>query len=216
MHQSSGIVFLGFGRFGQQLHRFLVEGGISVDSAVAFDDYYNGKAIQKVYPFEAFRDDAFKNYEFVLGLGYLRLAERYETMQWLLEHERKLLSYIHPTAVIEPSAKIGQGCFIGACSHIASGAELGNGVHCYSRVNIEHDSYVGDATFLTPNVCIAGGVNIGKRCFCGISSVIFNDITIGNDAMIGGASAVTQDIPDNSSALGNPVRILKNRKLRLT
>lgn len=215
MEHPAEIAFLGFGRFGQQLCRFLVEGGIPVDSAIIFDDCYSAGKNQKVYPFQAYRDEAFKKYHFVLGLGYLRLAERYDVLQWLLTHDRQLLSYIHPTAVIEPSAQIGRGCFIGACSHVAPGAEVGNGVYCYSKVNIEHDSFVGDASFLAPSVNIAGGVHLGKRCFCGIASVIFNDVTVGDDVLIGGASAITQDIPEGSSVIGNPMRIL-DHKLRLT
>ena len=53
------------------------------------------------------------------------------------------------------------------------------------------DITIGDNVWLGGNVCIMPGVKIG------------------NNAVIGGGSVVTKDIPDNVIAVGNPCRIIR-------
>lgn len=50
---------------------------------------------------------------------------------------------------------------------------------------------IGDNCWLASNVTVIGGVRIGKGC------------------VIGAGSVVTRDIPDNSLAVGNPARVIR-------
>jgi maltose O-acetyltransferase len=53
-----------------------------------------------------------------------------------------------------------------------------------------------------------GKVEIGDRVFIGTAAIVLPGVRIGNDVVIGAGSVVSQDIPDNVVACGNPARAL--------
>lgn len=53
------------------------------------------------------------------------------------------------------------------------------------------------------------GVTIGDNCWIGGNVVITPGVHIGNNVVIGAGSVVTKDIPDNTVAVGNPCRVVK-------
>lgn len=60
---------------------------------------------------------------------------------------------IHATAIIDPSAEIGQGVTIGAYSVIGSNVQIGDGTRIDSHVTIEANTSIGkDCTVLTGSV----------------------------------------------------------------
>jgi UDP-N-acetylglucosamine acyltransferase len=63
-------------------------------------------------------------------------------------------SFIHETAIVSPSAKIGDDCHIGAYSIIGDAVVLGNKIHLESHVVIDGKTSVGDETRIFPFVSI--------------------------------------------------------------
>jgi UDP-N-acetylglucosamine acyltransferase len=63
-------------------------------------------------------------------------------------------AFIHPTAVVNSGAKIGEDCFIGAFSIIGDAVILGDKVHLDSHVVIDGKTSVGDETRIFPFVSI--------------------------------------------------------------
>lgn len=53
-------------------------------------------------------------------------------------------------------------------------------------------------------------ITIGNNVWIGAQSVILPGVTIGDNSIIGAGSVVTQDIPANVVAVGNPCRVLKD------
>lgn len=88
------------------------------------------------------------------------------------------------TVVVNPKAKIGKNC------NIAHGVTLGQTNRGKSKgyPTLKNDVWVGT------NAVIVGG------------------ITIGNNVLIAPNSYVTQDVPDNSVVMGNPMQIVPNEK----
>ena len=52
----------------------------------------------------------------------------------------------------------------------------------------------------------------GELSFIGIGTTIIQGIKIGRNVTIGAGSVVIKDIPDNVMVVGNPAKILKNKK----
>lgn len=119
--------------------------------------------------------------------------------------------------------KIGKETWIGFFTVIdgSGGLEIGkhcsiaSGVHIYThdgvrwaRENLKTDyknySHVDQAP-----------VKIGDNCFIGANSTILKGVTIGNRVIIGANSVVNKDIPADSLAVGNPVKIIKNIKEKI-
>lgn len=55
-----------------------------------------------------------------------------------------------------------------------------------------------------------GRISIGDNCFIGYGTIILPNVKIGNNCIVGAGSVVTKDLPDNSIAVGNPCKIIRN------
>lgn len=55
------------------------------------------------------------------------------------------------------------------------------------------------------------GIKIGDNCWIGAGVTFLDGVTVGKGCVIGANTLVNKDIPDNSVAVGNPVKIIKNR-----
>ena len=56
---------------------------------------------------------------------------------------------------------------------------------------------------------IIAPIHIGNNVYIGTGAYILPGITIGDNCVIGAASVVTHDIPDNSVAVGVPARVIR-------
>lgn len=59
-----------------------------------------------------------------------------------------------------------------------------------------------------PDVNIAGS-SIGDNCYIGAGAIIMSPIKIGDNVTIGAGTIVVKDVPDNSTVVGNPNKIIK-------
>ncbi len=118
---------------------------------------------------------------------------------------------ICPSAIVHPSAKIGEGSIIMSGAHIGPDVKIGK--HCIvnNGVNIEHDCMIDDFTHLAPNSILCGSVSIGKNCFIGANSTIINNINVFENIVIGAGSTVTQNISQAGTYVGSPARRLKEK-----
>lgn len=67
---------------------------------------------------------------------------------------------IHPTAVIEAGARIGEGVQIGPFCHIGAGAEIGAGTQLMSHVSVTGNTRLGAGCILYPHVVLGGGPQV--------------------------------------------------------
>lgn len=71
---------------------------------------------------------------------------------------------VHPSAVIEPGAGIGEGVAIGAMAYIGPEAQIGAGTIIMPHVTIGAAARIGADCLLHPGVRVGEGVVIGARC----------------------------------------------------
>lgn len=64
------------------------------------------------------------------------------------------MTFIHDSAIVSPTAQIGNDCYIGAFSTIGDEVILGNGVRLDSHVVVDGKTSVGDETHVFPFVSI--------------------------------------------------------------
>ncbi len=82
---------------------------------------------------------------------------------------------IHPSAVIDASAELGEGAAIGPLVVIGARVRIGPGARIAAHVSIGPDTVIGREALIHPGVRIAHGVSIGDR-------VILNPgVSIGGD-----------------------------------
>ena len=148
-------------------------------------------------------------YECIIAVG--EPSTREKLFQKLTNDNIKLTQLIDPTAIISPTAKIGEGSIICEYSTIHTGVELGYNTLIQPFCNIGHDIKVGNHTVLSPYCAPGGGSIFGERVYVGMHSSILELLTIGDDAILGMGSVVFRDVPTGSTVVGNPARITRGK-----
>ncbi len=134
---------------------------------------------------------------------------------------------------------VGRGAIVGPYARLRPGAELGDDVHIGNFVEVKnailgtgakanHLSYIGDADIGERTNIGAGTITcnydgvmkhrttIGARAFIGSDTMLVAPVRVGDDAMTGTGSVITQDVPDGALALGRSAQVTKpGRAMRL-
>ncbi len=144
--------------------------------------------------------------------------------QWLDTTPAAALS-IHPTAVIDATAKLGKGVAVAANAVIAAGAVLGDNVQVGAGCFVGEQAIVGSDSRLWANATLYHKVQLGERCIVHSGAVIGADgfgfanergrwikipqtgtVIVGDDCEIGANTTIDRGAIDNT-VLGNNVII---------
>ena len=120
-----------------------------------------------------------------------------------------ILSCKNGDIFLEENVNIGFNCEIHSSSLVKIGANTLIAAYVYI-ISGDHIHDVVDK----PIIFLGGiskGITIGKNCWLGAKSIIFDGINIGNDVIIGASAIVNTDIADHLVAVGIPARVIKNR-----
>jgi sugar O-acyltransferase (sialic acid O-acetyltransferase NeuD family) len=125
----------------------------------------------------------------------------------------RLLTVIHPRAVVSPSARLADGVFAAALCVIGPDAVVGRGAIINHGTVIDHDCAIGDWTHVAPNATLGGGVSVGKSVMVGAGAVVLPGVRVGDRAVLGAGAVVLDDVPAGSKVAGVPaVRVDKARR----
>ena len=108
----------------------------------------------------------------------IRVPNAYEAFASLLnlvEQSKPKKKGIHPTAVIESTAKVGADVYIGAFAYIGENCYIGDGCRIFPQ------AYIGDSTKIGKNCVINSGVKIYHECIIGNGCTIHAGTVIGSD-----------------------------------
>ncbi|MCL5778852.1 UDP-3-O-(3-hydroxymyristoyl)glucosamine N-acyltransferase [Limibaculum sp. FT325] len=81
----------------------------------------------------------------------------------MFEPSLDLAPGIHPTALIDPTASLGEDCWVGPYSLIGADVRLGVGARVQSHVSIGRGAQIGDGAIIRAGVRIGRDVRIGAR-----------------------------------------------------
>ena len=82
---------------------------------------------------------------------------------------------IHPTAVVDEGAVLGEGCRVWHFSHISAGARIGRDCSFGQNVYVGSDVRIGDRVKVQNNVSVYDAVTLEDEVFCG-PSVVFTNV----------------------------------------
>ncbi|MEO6052377.1 MAG: acyltransferase [Chthoniobacterales bacterium] len=167
-------------------------------------------------------------------------AEEIETqLKFQKELEGRCNAKFGANAFVSPLAAflghkldIGENSYVSAYCYITEEMSMGSNssmnIHCVSRgeVNIGNDVRIGAYTsfiavnhvFDDPDVPfrLQGNVwkkiTIGDDVWVGSNVTVMAGVTIGSYAIVGAGAIVTKDIPEYAIAVGNPARVVRDRR----
>ncbi len=173
-----------------------------------FDDNQNRKhhLVPKVNEGVRKDIDAFPHQgpPFIISVGNNR--ERSEIASML---KSKFHTAIHNTAIVSPKATIGEGTVVFAGAIIQPNTSIGKHVIINTGASIDHDNIIGDYAHISPQAALCGHVEIGEGTHIGVSACVIPQVKIGKWCTIGAGAVVIKDVPDYSTVVGNPGKIIK-------
>jgi acetyltransferase EpsM len=146
--------------------------------------------------------------ELLCGVGDIELRER-----WVNTYSSnyRFATVIDPTSLISPDSKIGRNVVILGHTVCSCDCEISDHVNINWLCLVSHDVRIDAFTDISSGVKLTGGVTVGKRCNVGTNAVVIPGITIKDNCTIGAGAVVTTDIPENSTAVGIPARVISTK-----
>ncbi len=121
----------------------------------------------------------------------------------------RLVTAIHPSAVVADDVQIGGGTVIMAGVVVNAAARIGRHVIVNTGATVDHDCVLEDGSHLSPGVHLAGNVYIGKGSQVGIGASVIQNIRIGDNSLVGAGAVVIRDVVSGQTVVGNPARELR-------
>ena len=81
---------------------------------------------------------------------------------------------IHPSAIVDEGAVLGEGCRVWHFVHICAGAQIGQGCSFGQNVYVGNDVHIGNNVKIQNNVSVYDAVTLEDNVFCGPSMVFTN------------------------------------------
>lgn len=147
----------------------------------------------------------YKDSEFIIGIGDSETREKISQMM----NGVKWYTAIHPSAIVSPSVKIGEGVAIMPNAVINACAEIGKQSIINSGAIVEHDNQIGDYSHISVGAKLGGTVNIGNHTWVGIGAVVNNNVTVCNKCVIGAGAVVVKNVDEAGIYIGVPARLIK-------
>lgn len=85
-----------------------------------------------------------------------------------------MTNHIHPSAIVDAGAQIGEGTRIWHWVHVCAGARIGQGCSLGQNVYVGNDVEIGNNVKIQNNVSVYDAVRLEDDVFCGPSMVFTN------------------------------------------
>ena len=129
----------------------------------------------------------------------------------------RVWNFVH----IRENAEIGKQCVLADYVYVGRGVKIGNNVKLENRATVYEGVTIQDKVFVGPHVTFTNDpyprsfstdwkilqTLVKEGTSIGAGTVIVCGVTIGEYALIGAGSVVTEDMPPHALAYGNPARI---------
>jgi acetyltransferase-like isoleucine patch superfamily enzyme len=127
------------------------------------------------------------------------------------------LVLIRETAVIGEEVMVGRGCSVSHNTRVGDRSRIQNETLVGPWTYIDEDvlvaplvTFLGDPTMgRRPADAVSGGILVRRAARIGTSAIIFQDVEVGEEAVIGAAALVRADVPPRTVVVGSPARPLR-------
>lgn len=143
----------------------------------------------------------------IVAIGDNRVRLSYAAI--VEQHGLELLTAIHPSALISPTAKIGRNVVIAAGAILSTDAQIGDSTIINTGAIVDHECRIGRGVHICPGVLLAGRVEIEEGTFVGLGAKVLPCLKVGAYATVGAGALVREDVVAHATVVGVPARVIR-------
>ncbi|MBQ4585928.1 MAG: acetyltransferase [Clostridia bacterium] len=163
-------------------------------------EIYDATILGKVEDCLSYRNEC----EMVIAIGdnktRRKIAQKYQC-NWY--------TAIHSSAVVSPSAKIGQGTVVMPNAVVNASARVGDHAVINTGAIVEHECEIGNFVHVSPKAVVCGVSSLGDNSWLGAGAVIVHVTRVCENVIIGAGSTVIKEITEAGTYVGTPARRIK-------
>jgi sugar O-acyltransferase (sialic acid O-acetyltransferase NeuD family) len=167
----------------------------TVDRAFLKEDRFRGlpvvpfEEVESLYPPSEFR--------MLVAVQAHRMNKlRAEKCAQAREKGYRLISYVHPSALVAPEVKMGDNCFISEGAILRPFLTLGEDVIVMPGATLGHHAVIKDHCFIGNRAVVMSLVTMEPYCFVGPNATVLEAVTVGAEALIGGGVVIQGDVKE--------------------
>ncbi|WP_298923592.1 NeuD/PglB/VioB family sugar acetyltransferase [uncultured Ramlibacter sp.] len=201
-------VLVGGGAFAREVIGWIrsdAQGGASTvrgyvaQEADAGMDAYGVAWLGKPSAFQPVADD-----QLLLVIG--DPAAKRKVVGELAAHHDLFASFVHSSALVHFTAKLGVGVVVCPRSVVSADARIGDFVTINLMCSIGHDVVLGDYSNLSAHVDLTGYVQVGEDAFFGSGARVLPRVKIGERARVGAGATVVRSLAPDTSVYTTPAK----------
>lgn len=135
-------------------------------------------------------------------------SERRKLYDKVVLNHKKIITLIHPSAIIGENVTIGNGTLIVAGTVINPSTVIGDGCIINTCASVDHDNIIGDFVHIAVGAHLCGNVSIGDNTWIGAGATVINNVVICTDCTIGAGAVVIKNIEESGIYVGVPIKRL--------
>ena len=132
---------------------------------------------------------------------------RRQVAESLRSRGAKFLTLVHPTAIVAPTATIGEGSIVCPYAIVSDSARVGAFVLMNYHSSLGHDASAGNHAVLSPYATLGGNASIGDDVFMGLHASVGPGRRVGARSKVSANSCALSDAPPDSIIYGAPGRV---------
>ena len=157
-------------------------------------------------PGKEFTEFVNEDTEFFVAIGDTKIRQKIQ--KGIEKAGGKIITLIHPNAVIAEDVQIGKGSVCMAGTVVNSKTKIGEGCIVNTSSSVDHDCTIGNYVHIAVGVHLSGTVKVGDRVWIGAGATISNNVDICKDCMIGAGTVVVRSIEKSGVYIGIPARLM--------
>lgn len=214
-----GIVILGTGGFAKEVHDELMNNLAFTSDKGAFLGFLDENQSAHNTTFQGYKVlggidwlNDFPDIDVVIAIGNPSTKRKVVEKLNSIGHSN-FRNVISSKSIIGKDVRIGKGVIICAGSILTTNIDIEDFVTINLSCTIGHDTILESYATIAPGVNISGNCLIKEGVDFGTGATIIQGKTIGEWSIVGAGSVVVKDIPANTTAVGNPSKVIKEREV---
>ena len=140
--------------------------------------------------------------------GAANTDSRRKLYQALRAQGHRFPALVAPSAVVDQTVLLADGCQILTRAVVHPGASIGENAVVNTAAVIEHDCVVAAHAFVAPGAIMLGGAKLGQGAFLGAAAVLLPGVRVGAGAVVAAGAIVLEDVAPRAMVAGVPARKL--------